>query len=103
MAPREEAHLRLPGAPVAAILVDEQNRRAAACLFVVEFHAVGCGGVRHGTFLFATLMAARDRLASPPWPSIAPERRIEEPIMREIRYLDKFAKGKAMDKALREE
>ena len=83
--------------------MDEQDRRAAACLFVVEFHPVGCGGVRHGTFLFATLMAAPDRLASPPWLSIAPKRRIEELIMREIRYLDELVKGKAMDKALREE
>ncbi len=48
-------------------------------------------------------MAAPDRLASPPWLSIAPKRRIEELIMREIRYLDELVKGKAMDKALREE
>ena len=48
IAPREVAHLRLPGAPVAGELVHEQERRAAARLLVVQAHIVAGGGERHG-------------------------------------------------------
>ena len=37
---REEAHLRLPAPPVAAVFVDEQDRRAAARLFVIKIYAI---------------------------------------------------------------
>src|SRR5207253_6049937 len=47
----EEAHLRFPASPVAAVLVHEQDRRAGAGLFVVELHAVGHGRVRHRMLL----------------------------------------------------
>ena len=49
VAAREEAHLRLPAPPVAAVFVDEQDRRAAAGFLVIELHAVGCRRMRHGS------------------------------------------------------
>ena len=45
----EEADLRLPAPPVAAIFMDEQDRRAAARLLVIELYAIGCGRVWHGS------------------------------------------------------
>src|SRR5580692_6062825 len=39
----EEAHLRLPAPPIAAVFVDEQDGCAAARLLVIELHAVGSG------------------------------------------------------------
>ena len=47
MPPGEEAHLRFPAPPVATVLVDEQDRRAAAGFLEVELHAVRRRGMRH--------------------------------------------------------
>ena len=50
IAPREVAHLRLPGAPVAGELVHEDERRAGARLLVMQAHVVAGRGERHGRF-----------------------------------------------------
>jgi len=44
---REEAHLRLPAAEIAAILVHEKDRRAGAHLLIVKLHAIRCCRLGH--------------------------------------------------------
>src|SRR5688572_16161824 len=49
---REEPHLRLPAAIVTGVLVDEEERLAAARFLEIELHAVVGGGMRHRFLLY---------------------------------------------------
>ena len=58
IAPREVAHLRLPGAPVAGELVHEDERRAGAGFLVMQAHVVAGRGEGHGRFSRAIVRKA---------------------------------------------
>ena len=69
-------HLRLPGAQVAGVFVDEEDRRAGAGLLVIEAHAVIRGRVGMPVLLFAGWKQLRPvAREGPPARPQAPERR----------------------------
>src|SRR5262249_43594713 len=70
MSAREMAQLRLPGPIVAGELVNEDNRRSAACFFVIELCAVrtrDCGHRRRLSFSGLPRPARSGQTADSAW------------------------------------